>query len=167
VSAGATEQAPRAERESRRADVKRILGRFLVGACQSVIAAGLGVSRQYLGRLADAEVDSHLSVADAAGLPDAARMELAQYIAGPGHMVAEAPAVDSDVRAGMSLHLRALRETTEAVTSHAMAMADGRITRSEGASLEGECDEAIRVLLAVREVARRAQRDGVIGVDLH
>ena len=167
MTAAATEQAPRAERESRRADVKRILGRFLVGACQSVIAAGLGVSRQYLGRLADVEVDSHLSVADAAGLPDAARMELAQFIAGPGHMVAEAPVADTNARAGMSLHMRALRETMEAVTSHGDAIADGNITRAEGATIERECDEAIRVFLAVREVARRAQRDGVIGVDLH
>ena len=56
----------------------------------------------------------------------------------------------------------AQREASEAITAALLAVADGHITRSEGAKLESECDEAIARLLAVRERARLAQREGVI-----
>lgn len=166
MSRPATAQAPRAAREQRRHDVARLLARGLLDACVTTLAAGLGCSRQLVQHWIDPERDASISVADAAALPAPIRAPLAEYVAGPGYMMAELPAADTDGRASLALHVRALRETSEAVTAHAAALADGRIDRSEGRDLERKCDEALRELLSVREAARRAQREGVIGVDL-
>lgn len=166
TSSSATEQAPRALREQRKSDVSRILGRWLLSTCATAVAAANGVSRQLLGQWADPERDAAISVADAAGLPADGRMALAEYVAGEGFMVAPLPAAES-CRAGIELHVRVLTETTQAVTAHAVAIADGRVDRREGAELECEIDEAIRALLTLRECARQAQREGVVGVALH
>lgn len=80
-----------------------------------------------------------------------------------GDAVVELPATSTE-----SDDLRAIadtqREASEAITAGLLAIADGHITRSEGAKLERECDEAIARLLAVRERARLAQREGVIAI---
>lgn len=54
------------------------------------------------------------------------------------------------------------REAADVVAQGLEALADGHVTRSEGARLERECDEALAALLAIRELARRAQVEGVI-----
>lgn len=56
----------------------------------------------------------------------------------------------------------AQREAADVVAQGLEALADGHVTRSEGARLERECDEALAALLAIRELARRAQVEGVI-----
>lgn len=161
IGGGTGQAVPKAAREQRKAEVSHIARDVI--ECPTTTALNTGVSRTLVRQWADAESDTQIGVADAAGLGPLQRMPLAEYVAGPGYMMAELPACEETARAGIELHVRVLRETTEVVTAHAIAISDGRVDRREGAVLEREIDDAIRALLTLRECARQAQREGVVG----
>lgn len=163
---GGSDRAGKAAREDRKAAVSRIVDR-IEGTLGATVAAGLvGVSRALFRRWSDVEDDAQIGVADAAGLPPEHRAALAEYIAGPGYTMAALPAVEADGRASMALHSRAMKAAFSLIEKHAAAISDGSVDRREGADVERACDELIREALLVREVARRAQREGVIGAEL-
>lgn len=96
-------------------------------------------------------------------LPQAMRSAIAEDLAGPGYALVELPEA---TKTSDDLHALATaqRESGEAIAHGLDAMADGHLTRAEGVRVEAECDEAIAALLTIRERARLAQREGVIGL---
>ena len=80
-------------------------------------------------------------------------------------MVAALP-VAADNAADLDLIMHAQRESGDVIATHLAALRDGHMSRTEGAQLEREADEAIAALLTVRERARQAQRAGVVGMTL-
>lgn len=156
------------ERERRRAECADVLTRAIADNRTNVtsLAHALGVPSTRIDDWRNPDIDRHVSVADAAGMPPYVRVALAEFVAGPGYAVTDLPAVEGDVSDDLRLACSTQRETSEAVSAHLAAISDGHVTREEGVSLERECDDAIRALLCVRELARHAVRHGVVGVKI-
>lgn len=161
-------RSPKAERAEAQAETSVVLDRALTahGTNVAALALTLGVSATRIGEWRAPEQDRHLSVADASRLPPLVRLVIAEHVAGPGYVVAELPAADAHVSDDLALAARTQRETAEAVAKHLTAIADGRYDRAEGVELEREVNEAIAALLTVRETARRAIREGVVGANV-
>lgn len=158
-------RTPAQLRADRRVEAAHVLDEALraEGSQATAVAALLGVPRQRVDEWRDVHEDRHLTVADAAGMPPAVRRHLAEYVAGPGYQVAELPDEHHDLRFDLSLAARLVRESGETAAVLLEALADGHVCRAEGARLAREADEAIRVLLFVRELGRRAAREGIVG----
>jgi len=153
----------RVEREEKKAAISEALDLALRSnrLTQAAIAETLGVSETMVAEWCKPEKPRAITVADAARLPEPARMAMAIEVAGPGHAVGKLPAAASsgdDLRAIANVQ----RECADVVARHLDAMADGRLSRAEGAELEREVDQAIAALLAVKLRAQQAQRELVI-----
>jgi hypothetical protein len=158
--------SPAAAREQRRADVARIIGHGLLDANVTHVGAAeaIGMASAHLTECAKPGGAKHLHVADAPALPLPVALDIARYIAGDAYAVIALPTGETtDVASDLLLAAAAQRESSDAISALLMGVADGHLDSREGAKLEREADEAIRALLAVREVARRAQRERVIG----
>ena len=129
-----------------------------------VVAAQLEISPQDLRRVCDPTTGRAVPLEHVLGLPDDAYRAVVEALADRAGLgvvaLPEASSESDDLRSVAETQ----REASEAITAALLAVADGHITRSEGAKLESECDEAIARLLAVRERARLAQREGVIAI---
>jgi hypothetical protein len=154
-------------REERRAASAESLRRALDASGVAVREAGalIGVDEKLVRRWLDPHEGQSVSVADLAALPIEVRIAVVRADLLPGHVIVRETSPSDAGAASIAAHVAAQRETSEALTAHLEAIADGHITRAEGASLERELDEAIARLVALREHARQAQREGVIGVD--
>jgi hypothetical protein len=105
-----------------------------------------------------------LPLRDVLGLPPIALRVVVDALATQlGLTVVELPTL-SEMREFLSLATSAHRESAEAVAETLDAVADGHVTRAEGARIEERCDRAIAFFMRIREEARRAQREGVIGL---
>lgn len=153
-------------REGLRASVKRTIAAAALTcdpAWRSIVAATIGLSRQRIDQMIALDDEAQLSVADAMAMPQPIRHALATDLIGDGHMIAALPAAASD-SSDLDLVMRAQKESADVIAAHLAALRDGRMCRAEGVELEREVDEAIAALLSVRERARQAQREVVIGV---
>lgn len=157
--------APKVARVERQLATKRVIDRALVGENITQIALNVGVSDNTIDGWRREEKSLHISVADAAAMPLAIRLELCRFIMGEGYDVTEIPVL-GDIRAELALAIEHQRDASTVTTEHLDAIKDGKIDRAEGARVETACDRLIRSTLAVREVARQARREGVIGCDL-
>lgn len=160
-------QAPSVAREQRRVDVARILAQGLLDTRTSNVAAAdrIGMADTHLAECAKPGGSKHLHAADAAALPLPVALDVARYIAGDAHEVIALPTGDAtDAATDLVLAAKTQRETSDVIAALLTGVADGHLDASEGKTLEREADEAIRALLAVRELARRAQRERVVGV---
>jgi hypothetical protein len=156
---------PRTAREQRIAETAAALRHALdtERASFAVVAAWLGLSESELKRCSSPTSGRHLSLADAAGLPPAVLRRVLVWLAEPlGLAVVEVPESSGPVDLGTLA--AATRETSDVVASALDHHARGHMTRAEGAVLARECDEAISVLLSIREQAMQAQREGVVGL---
>jgi hypothetical protein len=126
-------------------------------------AASLDCSAGRLAQMLDASDEATICVARASLLPDAARVAIAQLVAGERFVVAELPALD-DTRSAFADLARAVRETGEATAAHADALADGVITAAEARNVRKEIREAQAALARLDALAADAEREGVIGV---
>ena len=147
-------------------EAARIVGEALdaEGSSRAIVAAHLGVSERELGRCTSTSSGRHMPLGHVLGLPPAVVVRIAGRMVEPlGKAIVDLPKTSAT-----SDELRALataqRETAEAIAHGLDAMADGHMTRAEGARVEQECDEAIAALLVIRDRARLAQREGVIGL---
>lgn len=139
--------------------VERVLGKL--GIRHAEAAQHIGVSRQTFEKTL--EPGKVMRATWLFLLPIAARIELVREVLGETHDVVELPA-RTRAPSDLALVADAQRETGEAVACALRALGAGHLGRAEGAALERECDEAIAVLLTVRELARTAQREGVVGL---
>jgi hypothetical protein len=163
---GTSNLTPGQVREGLRARAKRALvaaSSNCDAAWRSTVAATIGVTRQRIDQWLALDDDAQVSVADAMSLPQPMRMAAAQLIAGDGYMLAALPDI-GDSSSDLDLVMRAQKESGDVIATHLAALRDGRMCRAEGAQLEREADEAIAALLTVRERARQAQREVVLGV---
>ena len=157
-------RTPEQCRADARATVAGLLLRALARCgltARAMWAHAIGISREYIDRCVAGEKQIH--AADLLHAPEPVRLDFAQALIGEGRAVVDLP-VGLSARDDLALVIRAQKETTEAINAHLAALADGRMDAAEGASLEAECDEGIAALLAIRERARLAQRERVIGL---
>lgn len=157
---------PHDARESRIAEIGAVVRAAMAEerASYEVVAAHLGLSPSELKRCCSPSSGRHLSLADAAGLPPAVLRRVLDHLADTlGCVVVDLPEA---VPSSSDLHLlaSAQRNSAEAVAAGLDSIADGYVTRGEGKVLGAACTEAIRHLVAVREIARMAVREGVAGV---
>jgi hypothetical protein len=177
VSALATVRArsrdPNASPEERRAAlrvlVRDVANHAALVECsrdaRALWAMALGIARQSLDRMLAADGDKQLSVADLIAGPKPVRRAVVAEIIDDDEMVVSLPDVSDDAD-DLALIMAAQKESAEVISTHLAALRDGRMCRAEGATLEREADEAIAALLVVRERARQAQREVVIGLPL-
>lgn len=125
-------------------------------------AARLGCSASRVSQYVDAHHDATIRIHEAAALPPVAAVAIAEFVVGPAYLVVEAPSASEDLGDDMRHAIEAHRESNEAVGEALAACADGHITAEEGARLEREGLEAVRALLRLVELGRRAQRERVI-----
>lgn len=147
-----------------RAEVSDAVGAALIHcdrSARAIWAATLDVSTTHLDNCVSGTKALH--VADALAAPEPVRHALAQLLAGDAHVVVELPAI-ADASDDWRLVATAQRESGEAIAATLDAFADGRVTAAEGARLEREADEAIAALLGIRERARAARRERVVGI---
>lgn len=153
-------------RQKRRVEACAIVARAIEAAQDSrpVVAARMDIAPTELGRLVDPTSGRMFPLEHALALDVGAyRVLLEQLASRTGLAVVELPSAASTTDDLRALAV-AQRETAEAIAHGLDAMADGHMTRTEGARVEKECDEAIAALLVIRERARLAQREGVIGL---
>lgn len=132
------------------------------GETLAELAADLGVAQSRLSAYRDPEHSACIKLHELLLLPDASRVHVAAALLPPSHLVVDAPRGESavdDMRAAMQLHERSARALSELLEG----IADGHLTRAEGARIEGSVDALMQVLGGIRERARLAQREGVIG----
>ncbi|MBL9112797.1 MAG: hypothetical protein JNM74_26160 [Myxococcales bacterium] len=155
---------PEADRERRLLAGAEALGSALAGASIAVVAAALGLSETDLRRMMRPSSGRLFAAADLAALPTACAASLAAHLL-EGHNLAvvELPKPSRDA-CDLRLVANAQRESAEAVACALEAVGAGHLTRAQAATLERETNEAIAALLAVREVARVAMREGVVGL---
>jgi hypothetical protein len=164
--------SPKLDRARRKDEVARRLGQALLRheSVKSVVAPAMGIRRQHLDDLCDPESAKSLSVADLRGLPPAVRLELVRWVADElGAFVAELPLADADPGDDVALVARVQRETSEAVSMHLGAVANGHVDRREAVEVLREVEQAVAALLTVRELMRRVIDDGAHSVrrELH
>ncbi len=159
-----TSRAPvsRVQRETRRADTSRALARLLVehDISDSEVERLTSVPRQHVAQWRDPDDSRSVSLADAIALPPAMRRALAEWLVGPGHVVAEIP--DAAPAGSIAQALEVQRETTDVVTAHLAAIVDGHLTRAEATVIRREIHEAQRSLSALDHVCVLAEREGIV-----
>jgi hypothetical protein len=155
---------PEGERERRHARACEAVTTSLSGASIAIVAAELGISETDLRRMTKPSEGRFFAVADIPALPVVCATRLASWaLEGHGLAVVELPTT-SGPAADYATIAKAQRETSEVVSCGLDALAVGHIGRIKAAELERECDEAIAALLAVREIARAAKREGVMAI---
>lgn len=159
---------PEQARIERRREASRVFDDAMdeAGAGNPAVALMLDRDRRTLQAWRDPSDDKVPSLEAVIGLPSLVRMRITAYLAElDGRALVELPEaadVVCDLRAAAALQ----RESADVIARHLEAVADGHITRREGAELERECDELLAVVLAIRERARQARREGVVGASL-
>jgi hypothetical protein len=157
------------DRVERRIEAASIFATALDATTTSrpVVAAQFEVSRQDIDKICDPTTGRAVPLDHVLGLKDvdpaSYRKALDLMAARDGLVVTDLPSageMGDDFRAIAA----AQRESADVVARGLDALADGRMCAREGAELAAECDEAIAALLAIRERARLAQREGVIGL---
>lgn len=121
----------------------------------------MGKERQTLSKSLDAK---WVNLGFVRMLPDKVRKDVARDLLPEGCDVVELPAKATRGDCDYRFFARSFRTVTEAVSVSLEATSDGHVTRSEGAEIEALCDKAIGILLTIREVAKLAQREGVVGI---
>lgn len=128
-------------------------------------AARLDQPRSKLSQYIDEDEAATLRIHEARELGGEASIALAEFIAGPGHVVfalPEAGVSDGD----LGRVLAAQRETSEVIGKTLEAIQDGVWTAQEGRVVEAAALAAIRSLGALLMVSRQAQREGVMGAQV-
>lgn len=154
----------RVRREERRATLGASLREALDahGLSQREAAALIGVDESLLRRWADAHDPLSISVADLAALPPDVRVAIVQRELLPGHVVVRSPdpaTLECDLRQAATL----VRSASDAAAKAIDAWADGHMTRAEALEVCAAVDVAMAHLVAMRERALLAMREGVIG----
>lgn len=150
-------------RADARAEVSATLHRALADCdprARATWADAIGISREYIDRCVSG--DKQLHAADLLFAPGPVLVAFCKLALGAGRGVVDMPA-GLDAKDDLALVIATSRETTGAVNEMLSCIADGHMTAAEGAKLEREADEAIAALLSVRERARMAQRERVLG----
>jgi len=129
---------------------------------QAQLAARLDTTQSRVSALSDSRSEHRLRIHEAAALPPVAAVAIAEFVVGPAYLIVETPSAGEDLGDDMQHAIEAHREANEAVHEALAACADGHITAEEGARLEREGLEAVRALLRLVELGRRAQRERVI-----
>lgn len=129
---------------------------------QAQLAARLDTARSRVSALSDSRSEHRLRIHEAAALPPVAAVAIAEFVVGPAYLVVEAPSAVADLGDDMQHAIEAHREASEAVHEALSACADGHITAEEGARIEREGLEAVRALMRLVELGRRAQRERVV-----
>jgi len=130
---------------------------------RGVFALTVGVSRQRVDQWMALDHDANMPAALISFLPKPMRLAAMHEMMSADEAITDLP-VATEAADDWRLVASAQRETGQAITAMCDAVADGRITATEGASLERECTEGIASLLGIRERARAAQRERVIGL---
>lgn len=121
-----------------------------------------GVAHQHVSDWRDPDVARSMPFADATALPEQARVDLALAILDDTHAIVRVPAVEAGTADDLRDAAAAQLETSQVLTKHLGAIADGLLDAREGVELERECDEALLTILRIRERARAAQRERVV-----
>lgn len=154
-------------REARRAGFSRSLARLLLAhdLSQAEAARLCGVGDSIVQEWCDPEKPRAMSLADAMALPPELRLVLAELLAGPGAVVAIVP--EGSPRLSVNTALSVQKETSEVVTGHLAAIADGggAITRSQATPLRREVREAQRALATLDRGLEVVEREGVVSID--
>lgn len=140
--------------------VERVLGRL--GIRHAEAAQHVGITRQTFEK--SLQPGKVMRATFLYALPIAARIEVVEDMLGESHAVVELPAPHDRGECDMRFLAGAVRQVSDAVSTTLEHATDGHLSRSEGAEIEQRCDRAIGVLLTIRELARSAQREGVIGL---
>lgn len=134
------------------------------GTNHAITAAWIGLSITQFKCSLSPTSGRLLSLADTAGLPPAVLRRVVSWLADSlGCAVVDLPE-SSDEPVSVRMLAEMSRETGAVVADALEAVADGHVTRSEGCQIEGKIDHAVSQLLALRNLARQAQREGVVGV---
>lgn len=158
---------PRLARELRKVEVATHLGAALLehGTVKTVAAACIGVRRQRLDEWADPDSARSLSVADLRAMPPAVRHSLLDWMASEmGCTVVERPPAAASLEDDLAVALRVQRATSEAVSAHLAAIADGHVDRAEARTCLQEIEEAEQALGAAKQLMLRAVDEGVVSI---
>lgn len=128
-------------------------------------AARIDQPRSKLSQYIDEGEAATLRIHEAKVLGGPASVAIAEYVAGPGHVVFALPE-DGVSDGDLGRVLAAQKETSEAVSATLEAIQDGVWTAQEGRTVEKEVLEAIRALGALLTVSRQAQREGVMAANV-
>jgi hypothetical protein len=162
--ASAPSQVARAQR---RADTSAFLARVFLahelGATD--VERCTGVPRQHVAAWLDRDDARAMPLADATALPERTRLVVAEHIAGPGHVVVRLPSATAHPGDDLRLAARAQREASDAVAVLLDALADGHITAQEGAELRTRAEALLATVATVLELAREAEREGVVSIE--
>ena len=145
-----------------RAESSRVLRAALAKceASRAQVAAQLACSDSRLSQFVDEQADPTLDIARAALLPLPARMAIAEWIMGDGYRVVAVP--DASDATDLEATALIIRQSSELAATHLAACADHKVTRAEGHLLEKAAEPLARLCLGVLELARSAQREGVV-----
>lgn len=134
------------------------------GRTRAVIAAEMGVSVTMLDKWGDPQSGARVPSFAFGMLNGAAFVgAIGEMLDGSGHAVVELPAPDAgavDMRALAAMQ----RAASDTLTTSIEAFADGHVTRSEGAAIGSHARRVVSLALGLVELAKTAQREGVIGV---
>lgn len=137
------------------------LRRVLASTPLSEVARHAGMSRDQLSDVRDGE--RRLRMEEWLDFPPDARDEMMRVlgeVAGRAWVDAPPPAPAADDLRAAAVAVRA----AERVLEERLDSVGSYLDRQGGAALEAACDELVRRVMAVREFARLAKREGVVGV---
>lgn len=155
---------------SRSRAIERMAAAFKAGVTadsrtEAVIAAELEVGVSMLRKWCDAQTGARVPAFAFFILePAALRVAMNAALDGTGNAVVELPTTGAASDCDLDAIERHQREASDVVSAGLKAAKRGHLDRAKAAELAGECDESIAATLAVREMARRAIREGVIAV---
>jgi hypothetical protein len=131
------------------------------GETREETAAALDCSASRISAFVDAESGATMCIARARMLPPSAARVIAEYVAGPAHMVIERPN-------GAELDLKSIataqRSTSGLVTELLEALADGHMSASEARKLRPLVTAVVENAQAVLAACDMAERERVIPI---
>lgn len=151
-------------RARRQADAARLVAaaRADAGLSAADVAAEAGVSGTLVYEWESPDSGRRVSLGDAM-TPSLARHVVARLARSVGMVAVTLPAARG-VHDDLAAVARVQRETSEAVTAHLDAIADGVIDRAENAHVRSEIDDAIDALVTLRESLAAVAHEPVVGV---
>lgn len=124
----------------------------------------VGSSKSRIERAQSVTHPDTLPLRDLMSAPPELQLVVLQHLAAKlGLAVVELPAA-TDLSSSLELAAKAQQESGEAVAALLRGLADGHLTREEGAELAREAREAVSANLALEQLGLAAQREGVIGL---
>jgi hypothetical protein len=155
--------ALRAESEREASKLLRLAMDAAGLSCES-LAFFVGSSKSRIERAQSLTHPDTLPLRDLMSAPRALQLVVLQHLASKlGLALVELPAA-TDLSSSLELAAKAQQESGEAVASLLRGLADGHLTRDEGAELAREAREAVSANLALEQVGLAAMREGVIGL---